>query len=64
MSLVGFTNALVTYWPTFAQFTPPFRCRSELDENSKFSNFTFEEMHDFVATNETKNIGNQFGFNQ
>jgi len=64
MSFAGFTNALVTYWPTFAQFTPPFRCRSELDENPKFSNFTFEEMHDFIATNETRNIGNQFGFNQ
>ena len=46
------------------QYTLPFRCKSEMDKNPKFRNLTFGEMYDFVATAETKELGNQFGDHQ
>ena len=64
MAYAGFTNALVTYWPTFAQYTPPFRCASVLDDLPFAHNATFDTMHNLVATTNTKEQGTQFGYRQ
>ena len=64
MAYIGFTNALVAYWPTFVQYTPPFRCGSLLDELPFAQNATFDTMHNLVATKITKEQGNKFGYRQ
>ena len=51
-------------WPTFAQYTPPFRCVSLVDDLPFAHNATFDTMHNLIATRKTKEQGNKFGYRQ
>ena len=64
MACAAFGDGWVTYWPAFSQYTPPFRCRSVLDDSPFAENTTFDTIHNIVATDSTLAKGNEFGYNQ
>ena len=49
LSYVAFTNGWIIMWAVFGQYTPPFRCRSVLDNTTLAETASFQTMHDLVA---------------
>ena len=52
----GVSGGWLTYWPTFCQYAPPFRCHSLVDDLPFAKNATFDTMYNLIATSESRGV--------